>query len=182
MKNSECNSSSKELFIQHRNNVLSKVNDSISIQSGALPEFDSNSAYIGVKDFGNSNIGQFDEKHPLFAETLKKKLNGKGISISSNPTEEEINNILKYTNDCKYVYIGTFNAHLFKRQKDLLDKIVERGNAVVITLCNPYDLDKNIKNKSLCTICAWDYSNRVLEYLADAIKGDVKLNSQYFNF
>ncbi len=181
LKNREEVTAESAMFDTYKEDVLTKQLDAISIQSGSLPPYSEKSAFIGVKDFGQSNIGSFDEGHPLFAD-LAKTLSGKGFSISASPSVDEVNKILEKTKECKYVYFGTYNAHVFPTQKKLLDKLVARGNAIVITLCNPYDLSDEVTEKALCTICAWDYSKRVLEVLSSAIKGERSLNNKRFEF
>ena len=158
-------------FQKYKTELKETFKTTIGSISGQLPTYDKDSIFIGIADFGNSNIGSFEDEHPKFGSYLANALGAIAVDAHAEPSDEEINSIVNRARNCKNIYFGSYNSHRFPKQRKLIEKLLAlKKNFVIVALCNPYDLDKEIRAKSCCSIVAWDYSLLVLDYLAKAIK------------
>jgi len=116
-----------------------------------------------------------------FAEEIGKLIKGISITVSSDPTEEEIKGCLEKVDKSKITSIvfGTYNAHLYKGQLKLVKAFREfKVPITVVALRNPYDL-KYLEDVSDCSLAAYEYTKDeikiIAEFLIDGFRPTGKL-------
>ncbi len=118
--------------------------DSITLVSRAeySLQADENTLFISPRPFNVGLVGNVKEDVPSsFCEILADKLGGKALVISENPNEEEIERAAELASKSSFVIVGTYNAHVFRGQLELINKVLKKNpKAAVFALRNPYDL------------------------------------------
>jgi len=143
----------------------------ITTVSGTLPKLSASPVFVGPEGFITSNA---QDKLAVddYPHSLAKRCGGEAIVIPADPTEEDIAMVRSRVNG-RQVFLGTYNAHLYRGQLALAYALIEQGIPVVVTcLRNPYDLEKGIREKAACTLAAWEYSQRVFKALAEIYQGE----------
>ena len=127
-----------------------------------------NPLFISTPPFRASNVLN-EQERISFANYLAEHLNGKGITISPEPTDLDVELALKAAKDSSSIIIGTYNGHIFKGQIELVHKLAKvHHNVIVIALRNPYDL-RNLPN-NVTSIAAYEYTNNSLAVIAELLE------------
>ncbi len=153
----------KEFVIDLTRKTITALNmPSEGIQLGSTPLF------IGTSAFRASNVSN-EEEELNFANYLSMELGGSRISIDPNPSEEDIEAILGEAKGKSAIIIGTYNGHLFKGQLELVRKLSQvHENIVVIALRNPYDLAELPEH--CIKIAAYEYTAKSLRVICELLE------------
>ncbi|WP_242985324.1 beta-N-acetylhexosaminidase [Vallitalea okinawensis] len=148
----------KELAYQ----LLQQSITPVKMPSKTLPELGSNPLFLGSIPFRATNVSNNNGDSFNFAEYMAKKFGGKGIITSPEPTQEEIDEVLKGADHHSSIMIGTYNGHLYKGQLELVRKAAEKNkNVIVLALRNPYDLSELPESV---------YGIAIYEYTVDSLR------------
>jgi len=116
-----------------------------------------------------------------FAKEMCKLTKGVSLTISSDPSEKEVEEYLRFINKDKVtsVVVGTYNAHLYQGQIRFVKALRNlKVPITVVALRNPYDL-KYVEEISDCSLAAYEYSKDeikvIAEFLIDGFKPTGKL-------
>lgn len=115
--------------------------------------------------------------HALGEAIRQHHTNVQEYSISTKPTDSEVEEVMKLVGDVKVVIFGTMNAHLIEDQAQLIRKLAMTGKSViVIAMRNPYDLAAfPMVNAFLAT---YEYTLPSLNVASDIIFGARKPNGK----
>lgn len=142
--------------------LLKKSITPIQMPTNILPDIGSCPLFIGAPVFRATNVSNKKEEGIHFSEYLQKRLGGKAIPISADPTESEILEALQNIEEHSCIVIGTYNGHLYKGQLDLVNQVAKiHQKVIVIALRNPYDLKDLPRN--VYGIAAYEYTRNSLE-------------------
>ena len=89
----------------------------------------------------------------LYKAVKNRFKNAEGIVSAISPSDNEINAILKCTEDFDVIAIGTCNAILYESQAKLVNRLLDTGKKVIVAaMDSPYDFEvsENVKNY-ICT-------------------------------
>lgn len=149
----------------------------IQMPTKTLPKVDSKSLFLGSIPFRATNISNLDDNSFHFAAYMAKEFNGRGILITPNPDEKEIETVLVQAESASSIVIGTYNGHLNKGQLDLVREAAKKNkNVIVFALRNPYDLRSLPKN--VYGIAVYEYTVNSLNVLTELLKNPFELNGQ----
>lgn len=94
-------------------------------------------------------------------------------SISLTPSPDEIQNILSQAKAYEQVVLGTYNANIFKEQRQLMERLKETAKTLyVIALRNPYDLMEIEING----LAVYEYTHLTIHTIVRYLKGELKPN------
>lgn len=106
-----------------------------------------------------------------FAKILANRFGGCDLTISINPDENMIENVLSIAEKYELIIVGTYNTSQNEGQAKLVNRILEKNqNVVIIALMNPYDI---LKFKNVSTyICAYEYTPLSIRSIVECLKGN----------
>lgn len=124
-----------------------------------------NPIFIGIIPSKTTNATDLKRDEVLFADYFVKKYGGTAITLSLNPTTEEIEQVKKSLEGKTAVLAGTLNAHLYEGQMKLLHLLNENMLPTALAaLRNPYD--KYLMTKDIFFVPLYEYTERALEQLS----------------
>lgn len=130
---------------------------------------DEKTLFISPNAFNGWRVG--NEKEDIseaFCEILKERLGGRSLLISENPDEAEIEEALRISRESSFIIVGTYNAHVFKGQLKLIDRLISKHSKIaVFALRDPYDLDELQGN--IWKYAAYEYTMPMVECIAKII-------------
>lgn len=126
--------------------------------------------FCGCEDYrtsGAANIFASVEPFPVYME---RALGGCGEITPKNPTEQEIQEIVRRAESWDSIVFASCNAHLFGGQLLLAKALADLGKPMmIVALRNPYDLPK--MPQVTCKIAAFDYTRDSFEGLIPVFRG-----------
>lgn len=135
-----------------------------------LPALGSNPLFIGCAPFQTTQANNPEENGMSISHVLKNALGGTALPCSPSPDEEERAKVVEYAKTHSAVVISTFNAHLRKDQRTLVDMLCALDLPVVcVAMRNPYDLS-GLTDKAWC-LAAYDYTADAIASVADILAG-----------
>lgn len=97
--------------------------------------------FVGCPPYRANNASDPVNASLTFPVYMAGALGGRGISISPDPNEPEIQAVLENAAGHSSIVLGTLNAHLRKGQMRLLHELARTGTPMAcVALRNPYDL------------------------------------------
>lgn len=125
-----------------------------------------NPVFIGVIPSRVTKASSTVKMEQDFSSHLKMKYGGTAVTLSLNPTEEELEYAKEKLNNHSSVVVGVLNANLHEGQKKLLQLIDQVSyKTALISLRNPYD--RSLIAKEVFYLSLYEYSERTLKELAD---------------
>lgn len=124
---------------------------------------------------GTNAFNQTNVRNPLLlelnmADLISKYLHGQGITVSIQPTPEEISKVLAAAKNADTVVFGTYNAHLYHSQIDLAKQLAKaHPNVIFIAMRNPYDLP--LLDKNCAALAAYEYTPVSINTLCGILSG-----------
>ena len=89
---------------------------------------------------------------------------------SKDPTEEEIQEVVRQAAGAEKIVLGTCNGHLFAGQQQLAAALCHLQKPMaVVALRNPYDLSG--LPETLWKLCCYDYDAPALAGVAEVLSG-----------
>ena len=107
-----------------------------------------------------------------FAPAIAAALGGSSALIPLNPSEEEIEQIIDQAGKSRLVVVGTYNAMVNEGQQRMVKRLAERGNVMVVSLRNPYDL--RCFPEVPTYLCAYEYTPLSVASVVRVLRGEVR--------
>jgi beta-N-acetylhexosaminidase len=149
--------------------LLKKSITSIQMPTKELPEIGPYPLFIGAPAIRATNVSNKQEEGIHFSEYMAKRLGGKAMPISANPSESDVLQALRNIENHSCIVIGTYNGHIYKGQLDLVNQVAKiHQKVIVIALRNPYDLKDLPRN--VYGIAAYEYTKNSLEVVAGLLE------------
>lgn len=150
--------------------LLRKTFTAVQLPLGKLPELGKKPFFTGCYAYQSSLVSNEDDKKICFPEYLADAFGGDAFVFGPDPTEEEIERVLEKAAGHTSIVAGTYNGHLRRGQRKLLQRLAECGVPMtVFALRNPYELMELPKN--VTAIAVWEYSERSLEGVRSMLEG-----------
>lgn len=125
---------------------------------------------LGCHPFVTTLASSPQNKALSFAKSLAEALQGEGMENSIDPTEEEIKALVEQAKAYDSIVFGSYNGHVKQGQVRLGRALAALGKPMVwVALRNPYDLAE--LPEQVYGICAFEYSGRALQAVADVLQG-----------
>ncbi len=130
---------------------------------------DANTLYISPTAFNAWRVGnEKEDVESAFCEILRKELGGKALVISSEPDDSEIEESVNLAKESSFVVVGTYNAHMFKRQIELIRKVHEINPKIaVFALRNPYEL--YAIPDDIWKYAAFEYTTPMIKHISELL-------------
>ncbi|MDP4153008.1 MAG: beta-N-acetylhexosaminidase [Bacillota bacterium] len=137
-----------------------------------LDSKDDKTLVISTQPKVTSNADDRLKSNTSFAEWYANKTEAKSYTISAEPTDEEIENVLVMAGNYKKVIIATYNAGIYTAQAKLVRELYRQNkNLIVVMLRNPYDI-KCFPEISCC-VAAYEYTPLSVESVTEALTGKI---------
>ena len=139
---------------------------------------DSDTLFISPRPFNVGLVGNVKEDiASSFCEILAEKFGAKALVISENPSEEEIEKAAELADKSSFVVVGTYNAHVFRGQLELINKVLKKNpKAAVFALRNPYDL-RDIPD-TVWKYAAFEYTLPMINLIEKNLKKEIEANGK----
>lgn len=142
----------------------------INVPPEGLPPLGANPLFCACYPF--SATGAFnpsgDDFH--FGVYLSDRLGGRGYVTSTDPSTEEIIEVMDIADEHSSYVMGTYNGMTNAGQLRLLKTLAETGKPTIcVSLFNPYDLRE--LPPGACGLAAYEYSPLSLEMLTEVLRG-----------
>ncbi|MHB8066058.1 MAG: beta-N-acetylhexosaminidase [Ruminiclostridium sp.] len=135
-----------------------------------LPAIGKGSLFVGPYANKSTVASSPINKEFNFPEYMAKVFEGDFITIPTNPSQCDIENVLQRAGNFESVVIGTYNGHLNLGQIELVNKLCNvNDNVVVVALRNPYDL--GMIDERAYSLAAYEYTTLAFESLVNVFKG-----------
>lgn len=165
---------------EHRAQVAKMYEQSLAavqLPLGKLPETGDNPLFISCPPFITTLVSNPLAGELSFAETMQARFGGDALTMSIDPTEEEVRAIQAKMPGHTAVVVATYNGHIKTGQLAVVKAAARSGvPAVAVALRNPYDLKGLPENMS--GIAAYAYSRPVLDALQKALAGEIALTGR----
>ncbi len=107
----------------------------------------------------------------LFERVMSCELNGEALTVSVNPSDDEINSAIEASKNHTSAIVGTYNGHMNQGQLKLVRSLSESGiPTFCVAMQNPYDLAD--LPESVIKLAAFECSNRAITAAAKVLKGE----------
>ena len=160
-------------IVEENNQMTQKiVDESLTHICGTLPKFDSNTLVIAPKAVAKTIVeDEFDNRN--LGVNLKKEFPNLKV-LEYQQTEEFVNDALNESKNYQNVIIFSYNAVVDSIQVKLINELIEKKNAHIISLKGPldYHLYPNIKNY----MCLYEYTPLSIKTVLKYFKGLLKPN------
>ena len=141
------------------------------VSEGQLPEISKQTVFLGCYAYRSTLVTSAVNKELHFAKYMAEKLGCRWIDVPLNPTQEEIDAIVRQLADVGSVVYGLYNGHLNHGQIRLARKLDDSGKAVTaVALRNPYDLA--FLGGKIHKIAAYEYNETVFDALLGILTKD----------
>lgn len=138
-----------------------------------LPALGDKALFVGCAPFQTTQANNPEENGMSISHVLKNALGGTALPCSPTPDEEERAKVIAMAKEHSIVVISTFNAHLRKAQRLLVEELCELNVPVIcIAMRNPYDLS-GLTKKAWC-LAAYDYTADAIASIRDILAGKAK--------
>ncbi|MFS0916705.1 glycoside hydrolase family 3 N-terminal domain-containing protein [Brevibacillus sp. 179-C 1.1 NHS] len=156
--------------------VLSQAITLVKNENQLIP-FMKNSQPLGVIFPGVTNLTLAEDAQTgsvdLFASLRKYCDVEYRVHSSLDPTESEVESVASAFGSMEHIVVFTYNAHIFKGQSRLANRLVEQGKKVVaVALRNPYDLMDMQEVDAYLAV--YDHTHQAIELVADILFGERK--------
>lgn len=139
-------------------------------QEGFTPAADKNTVFIGSYPYVSSLVSDHGTKQLCFPEYMAEKFGAKAVVTEINPTDEQIEELLKKVQDSKTVVFGTYNGIMNQGQLKAVNRLAECGHEVIAAALKiPYDLAGLAP--SICGFAVFEYTASAFDSLADILCG-----------
>lgn len=139
---------------------------------------DLDTLFISPRPFNVGLVGNVKEDvASSFCEILAEKFGAKALVISENPSEEEIERAAELANKSSFVVVGTYNAHVFRGQLKLIEKVLEKNpKAAIFALRNPYDL-RDIPD-TVWKYAAFEYTLPMINLIGKLLNNEIRVTGK----
>lgn len=152
--------------------LIGQTYTAVRLPQGGLPRLGDRPFFTGCYAYQSSLVSNEDDLKLCFPEWLANAFGGDSFVFSPDPSEEEIDRLLARAAGCSCIVAGTYNGHLRKGQRQLLEKLSALGIPMaVFALRNPYELLG--LPETVAAIAVWEYSVRSLEGIRDMLEGRI---------
>lgn len=151
--------------------LLKKTLVTVSQPFGKIPQPGEKPFFAGCYAYRITLAANVEDRKLSFPDWMAEKLGGSSCLFSPDPDENEIAEIAQKAAGHSSIVVGTYNAHLKRGQKALVERLAKSGVPVVVfALRNPYDLKDLPEN--VTAIAAWEYSVRSFRAIAEVLRGE----------
>ena len=131
---------------------------------------DEHTFFCGCADYRVSGAANEDGKKATFPEFMAQHFGARCLVTSKDPTEEEIQEVVRQAAGAEKIVLGTCNGHLFAGQQQLAAALSRLQKPMaVVALRNPYDLSG--LPETLWKLCSYDYDAPALAGVAEVLSG-----------
>lgn len=131
---------------------------------------DEKTFFCGCADYRVSGAANEDGKKATFPEFMAQHFGARCLVTSKDPTEEEIQEVVRQAAGAEKIVLGTCNGHLFAGQQQLAAALSRLQKPMaVVALRNPYDLSG--LPERLWRLCSYDYDAPALAGVAEVLSG-----------
>lgn len=140
-------------------------------QVGGKPfRADEKTFFCGCADYRVSGAANEEGKKATFPEFMAARFGARCLVNSKDPTEEEIQEVVRQAAGAEKIVLGTCNGHLFAGQQQLAAALSRLHKPMaVVALRNPYDLSG--LPETLWKLCCYDYDTPALAGVAEVLSG-----------
>lgn len=125
--------------------------------------------FVGVENRQLTAI--YNKEKVDFAQSLKGRLGGTAVTLCTEPSPQELAGVREAFHRKSALVLGTFNGHLSKGQRQLIDLAGEfLGPVCHIALRDPYDL--KYSSRKFAKIALYEYTERSLRAAAGILNTD----------
>lgn len=131
---------------------------------------DEKTFFCGCADYRVSGAANEEGKKATFPEFMAARFGARCLVTSKDPTEEEIQEVVRQAAGAETIVLGTCNGHLFAGQQQLAEALCHLQKPMaVVALRNPYDLSD--LPETLWKLCCYDYDAPALAGVAEVLSG-----------
>ena len=131
--------------------------EAVTLYEGTHQPLIPGTVFICPEDYRMNYAANAIEYNTNFITYMEEKFNAPGIVCSTDPSVEEIADIVSQAKHYQNIIFGTFNAYLFRGQLTLAEALAETGLPITfIVLRNPYDLTR--LPSGFCKVAVFDNS------------------------
>lgn len=131
---------------------------------------DEKTFFCGCADYRVSGAANEEGKKATFPEFMAQHFGARCLVTSKDPTEEEIQEVVRQAAGAEKIVLGTCNGHLFAGQQQLAAALSRLQKPMaVVALRNPYDLSG--LPETLWKLCSYDYDAPALAGVAEVLSG-----------
>lgn len=131
---------------------------------------DEKTFFCGCADYRVSGAANEDGKKATFPEFMAQHFGARCLVTPKDPTEEEIQEVVRQAAGAEKIVLGTCNGHLFAGQQQLAAALSHLQKPMaVVALRNPYDLSG--LPERLWRLCSYDYDAPALAGVAEVLSG-----------
>jgi beta-N-acetylhexosaminidase len=148
------------------------VKNALTLVKGKALKLHKNALFIGVLPVATTIADESDGQHSIIKQIKKELPSLSTMTLPIQPTQENINEILKTAKQYQQVVLCTYNANIYQSQIELIDKLSEMKLELhVISMRNPYDLHyaKHIENY----VCIYEYTPNSVRVLLEYLRGEL---------
>lgn len=148
------------------------VKNALTLVKGNALKLQKNALFIGVLPVATTIADESDGQHSIIKQIKKELPSLSTMTLPIQPTQENINEILKTASQYNQVVLCTYNANIYQSQIDLINKLSEmKLDLHVISMRNPYDLHyaKHIENY----VCIYEYTPNSVRVLLEYLRGEL---------
>lgn len=140
-------------------------------QVGGNPfQADEKTFFCGCADYRVSGAANEEGKKATFPEFMAARFGARCLVTPKDPTEEEIQEVVRQAAGAEKIVLGTCNGHLFAGQQQLAAALSRLHKPMaVVALRNPYDLFG--LPETLWKLCCYDYDAPALAGVAEVLSG-----------
>lgn len=126
--------------------------------------------FCGCADYRVSGAANEEGKKATFPEFMAHHFGARCLVTSKDPTEEEIQEVVRQAAGAEKIVLGTCNGHLFAGQRQLAAALSRLQKPMaVVALRNPYDLSD--LPETVWKLCSYDYDAPALAGVAEVLSG-----------
>lgn len=131
---------------------------------------DEKTFFCGCADYRVSGAANEEGRKATFPEFMAQHFGARCLVTSKDPTEEEIQEVVRQAAGAEKIVLGTCNGHLFAGQQQLAAALSRLQKPMaVVALRNPYDLSG--LPETVWKLCSYDYDAPALAGVAEVLSG-----------
>lgn len=131
---------------------------------------DEKTFFCGCADYRVSGAANEEGRKATFPEFMAHHFGARCLVTSKDPTEEEIQEVVRQAAGAEKIVLGTCNGHLFAGQQQLAAALSRLQKPMaVVALRNPYDLSG--LPETVWKLCSYDYDAPALAGVAEVLSG-----------
>ncbi len=147
--------------------------DALTLVKGSTFKAKDKTLFISQLPKATSGADATDGKQSTIGILKEALPNFDYLQVAINPTDEEIDQLVKDANQYEQIIVTTYNSNVYKQQSALIKSLLKLEKDLhVISLRNPYDhyLTPEIKNY----VCLYEYTQNSIHTLKDYLLGKLK--------